>query len=65
VPVVVLLVLLALCCIAREQIAGTREVCTTGVVRALACGGWMDRFFVGTRERKKLIVSFTVIAWKK
>jgi hypothetical protein len=52
--------------LAREQVVGTGDVCTTGVVRALVCGGWMDEWIlVGTREGNKIVVSFTVIAWGK
>jgi hypothetical protein len=41
--------------LAREQVVGTGDVCTTGVVRALVCGGWMDEWIlVGTREGKKI-----------
>jgi hypothetical protein len=50
--------------LAHEQVVGTGDVCTTGVVRGLVCGGWMDEWIlVGTHEKK--VVSFTVIAWKK
>jgi hypothetical protein len=41
--------------LAREQVVGTGDACTTGVVRALVCGGWMDEWIlVGTREGKKI-----------